>query len=37
MTITVVDLETKYAAWFIVMRNTNFAKRNSGVVFDRTR
>jgi 3'-phosphoadenosine 5'-phosphosulfate sulfotransferase (PAPS reductase)/FAD synthetase len=27
MTITIADLETKYAAWFLGMKNTEQAKR----------
>ena len=31
MTITAADLDTKYAAWFLGMRNTDYAKQDIGV------
>ena len=33
MTITAADLDTKYAAWFLGMRNTDYAKQEILALF----
>ena len=34
MTITAADLETKYSAWFLGMKNTGYAKQEILALFE---